>query len=375
MTCDPVAISFRGLFRLAADSAFGFSIAAIKPQSNLLPTTDKHRSIKETSSRGRQDSGTMNGRSSMRMGGIQTTVLWCLYSWILLSWWCFEEGVQSFAPSPKMAGPSQQRRQPCTHTIPPRIPFSVVSGTGGSATALCSAEAGMFPNEFSRTVSPARLQSLQAGGRQGSTNRQHSLSIAATPEECQALASRFDLVAIDSLEAAVVLQSASRSSSTTNAAVHVQGTVEAQVTRTCVRTNQAFSQSLTLSLVAVVRPVVPLSQAFANNHHPVDQDLSSSKNQNKNKSTKKRTKKNVSYRSDWQEPPDWALQELQQQFQEFDDDDYDDADGHEVMEDEAIFSTQGPLDVGELVAQLFWLSLDPYPKQPGSEPIQTSLTG
>ena len=243
-------------------------------------------------------------------------------------------------------------------------------------TALCSAATVAFPNEFSRTVSPTRLQSLQAGGRHGSANRQHSLSIAATPEECQALALRFDLVAIDSLEAAVVLQSVSRSNTANNAAVHVQGTLEAVVTRTCVRTNQAFSQSLTLPLVAVVRPVVPLSQAFANNHLDTAKDLSSSSSTyHKNKTTKKRTKKRVSsYRSDLPEEQDWALQELQQQFQEFDDD-YDDADGHEVMEDEAIFSTQGPLDVGELVAQLFWLSLDPYPKQPGSEPIQTSLTG
>ena len=46
-----------------------------------------------------------------------------------------------------------------------------------------------------------------------------------------------------------------------------------------------------------------------------------------------------------------------------------------LMEDEAIYSTESLLDVGELVSQLFWLQLDPYPKKPGSKPIQTSITG
>ena len=47
-----------------------------------------------------------------------------------------------------------------------------------------------------------------------------------------------------------------------------------------------------------------------------------------------------------------------------------------LMEDESIYSTTGGfLDVGELVAQLFWLELDPYPKKPGTGPIQRSITG
>jgi hypothetical protein len=47
----------------------------------------------------------------------------------------------------------------------------------------------------------------------------------------------------------------------------------------------------------------------------------------------------------------------------------------DVMEDEAIFPLDGMLDIGELVAQLFWLKLDPYPKKPGTDPVQRSITG
>ena len=46
-----------------------------------------------------------------------------------------------------------------------------------------------------------------------------------------------------------------------------------------------------------------------------------------------------------------------------------------LMEDEAIYSTESLLDVGELISQLFWLQLDPYPKKGGSGPVQYSITG
>ena len=46
-----------------------------------------------------------------------------------------------------------------------------------------------------------------------------------------------------------------------------------------------------------------------------------------------------------------------------------------LMEDQAIYSTTGILDLGELVAQTFWLSVDKYPKKPGTDPIQFSITG
>ena len=42
-----------------------------------------------------------------------------------------------------------------------------------------------------------------------------------------------------------------------------------------------------------------------------------------------------------------------------------------IVEDLAIFSSvTGILDVGELIAQSFWLQLDPFPKKPGTRPVQ-----
>jgi hypothetical protein len=54
---------------------------------------------------------------------------------------------------------------------------------------------------------------------------------------------------------------------------------------------------------------------------------------------------------------------------------YDEEEDASLMEDEAIYCVNGALDVGELVAQLFWLQLDPYPKKPGTTPVQRSITG
>jgi len=33
------------------------------------------------------------------------------------------------------------------------------------------------------------------------------------------------------------------------------------------------------------------------------------------------------------------------------------------------------LDMGELVSQTFWLNLDPYPKKPGSGPVEFTISG
>jgi hypothetical protein len=38
----------------------------------------------------------------------------------------------------------------------------------------------------------------------------------------------------------------------------------------------------------------------------------------------------------------------------------------EIIEDESCFCTDGIVDCGEIVAQMFRSKLDPYPKKPGS---------
>ena len=71
---------------------------------------------------------------------------------------------------------------------------SLASGGGGRVGALPLMRATLAPNEFSRPISVAKL------GRKATRN-----ALSATPEECAALASRFDLAGLRSLEANVSL--------------------------------------------------------------------------------------------------------------------------------------------------------------------------
>merc|ERR1712150_388265 len=65
---------------------------------------------------------------------------------------------------------------------------------------------------------------------------------------------------------------------------------------------------------------------------------------------------------------DLKMKEIESLLQEFDTED-------DVFEDENVLGSDGILDVGELVSQLFRLKLDPYPKKPGSEPVSYSISG
>jgi len=48
----------------------------------------------------------------------------------------------------------------------------------------------------------------------------------------------------------------------------------------------------------------------------------------------------------------------------------------DLVEDEAVYSLSSEqLDVGELIAQTFWLQLDPYPKKPGTDPVVWEISG
>jgi hypothetical protein len=49
--------------------------------------------------------------------------------------------------------------------------------------------------------------------------------------------------------------------------------------------------------------------------------------------------------------------------------------GEDIMEDEGILGEDGIFDVGELVAQMFRVKLDPYPKKPGTTPVSYTITG
>ena len=220
------------------------------------------------------------------------------------------------------------------------------------------------PNEFSRTLRPERI--LRSGSQRSSG---YQVSFQAEPNECQALASRFDLSEIASLATDLTLRpgdsgnryySAATSSSASSASVQVEGTCRATVTQRCVRTNEDFQIDLEFPLYCVVRPVVPLSETLG---------TGGLNNNNSNGRTEPRSGKSNGYLANnyLDEMDVLELQRMLQAGLSAEDD--------VLIEDEAIYTVGGLLDLGELVAQLFWLELDPYPKKPGTGPIQRSITG
>ena len=219
------------------------------------------------------------------------------------------------------------------------LAFSNFSSTFSRPSSSRLNAAAPPQNEFSRTVDPARVL----------RKRDYVCRIEATAQECKALAARFDLPDLAALSASLALHGSRR----TGDDISVRGTLTATVTRTCVRTNQEFSRELMEQpLEAIVRPVTPLSALLALE----ETSLPDGK--------KKKRRANAV------DPESMGLMQLQRMLQQDIRSEADDV----LMEDEAIYATGGMLDVGELVAQLFWLSLDPYPKKPGTDPVQASIS-
>ena len=135
----------------------------------------------------------------------------------------------------------------------------------------------------------------------------------------------------------------------------------ARLTQTCVRTGEKFDVDVEFPLIAIVRPLELFNQGKQETEDLSELDNYLAKT---NGSSKKQKKVNTPDRN----INEMDMMEMQYLLQDFDVED-------DVMEDEAIFSTDGTLDVGELVAQLFWLKLDPYPKKPGTGPINISISG
>jgi uncharacterized metal-binding protein YceD (DUF177 family) len=136
--------------------------------------------------------------------------------------------------------------------------------------------------------------------------------------------------------------------------VEVQGTIVAHLTQTCVRTNEDFEVDVEFPVESVVKP---MSNTFVFEEQGEDKPA---------KATKKPTK----LRSDrlYNMNDIMELQEVLGRIDEEED--------STVVEDEAVYSlATGSLDVGELVAQTFWLNLDPYPKKPGTGPMEISISG
>ncbi len=255
---------------------------------------------------------------------------------------------------------------------------------------------GTLRNEFSRTIRVTNWFSASAasgvvggGGLPNNRSRRRvvDLSITASPEERQALANRFRLTKITSLTADLVVQPAlgggnnafeggGRGGVTYNGeCIEARGTVCAQVTQACVRTNEEFDVNLEFSFETVLRAMSTSSNSASDSNSSLSsQDvaaLSASQiGEGKSSSqSKRRVGKNQrgggvkgvrgGRETSSKDLGDKKMKELQDIFMEYEVTD-------EIIEDESCFCTDGIVDCGEIVAQMFRSKLDPYPKKPGS---------
>lgn len=263
-------------------------------------------------------------------------------------------------------------------------------------------------NEFSRPIRTQRVLHTTKKRRnnthqeQQQQQRDYECHVKASPEECQALADRFELTDLTELEASLKIRPAissgvlSSSSSAVVLPVEVEGTIQAHLTQTCVRTNEKFEVDVEFPLYALVKPMSSVEALMSGDGAAImddnyDYDSSGSKKaKNKNKKNNKKSSKAKLAQSTQQVYSLDDVMDLQAAIEAASaDDDYDNDDGDggmyggriaaassSLVEDEAIYSSQtGVLDVGELVAQTFWLELDPFPKKPGTGPIEMEISG
>jgi len=255
-------------------------------------------------------------------------------------------------------------------------------------------------NEFSRTIRVSKWFASGGGdprgaNRQGNT-KSMNLSITATSSECKALAERFRLSNIASLSAELVIRPAfgvggggagtggsHRGGRENNDCVEARGTVMARVTQNCVRTNEEFDVDLEFSFDTVFRAMEATCLSGSR-----DEESSESQNVSngglaeleaaarlnnvgtrKKKGGKKQRdgKKGVRGEQSSRDLDAMGMKELQDILMEYEVTD-------EIIEDETCFCTDGIVDAGEIVAQMFRSKLDPYPKKPGSGPVSYSFT-
>ena len=234
-------------------------------------------------------------------------------------------------------------------------------------------------NEFSRILHIDRVFQQKRRNASGSNQqRDHEVRVDADAEECEALAKRFDLKGLTRLEANLVFRPSSEALGAAGGSlpVEVEGSIEAHLTQTCVRTNEEFEIDVEFPIYAVVKPVASnndedLRRLFLQQQEEEEQMSNGGKKKKKNK--KKKDDVFHENKKTYNLADVFDLQAAIQEADFFGDDDGEAAD---LVEDEAIYSLSSEqLDVGELIAQTFWLQLDPYPKKPGSDPVSWEISG
>ena len=224
-------------------------------------------------------------------------------------------------------------------------------------------------NEFSRTIRVNKwFSSISAGG---STSRQKNkslnLSISATETEMTALAARFHLANITSLSAELVVSPAlglGGGTSDQDSCIEVRGTISTQVKQTCVRTNENFDVDLEFNFDTTLKAMAATSGSSGLSTGEMEAVMAAAqfdrkKNRNKKQTSVKSVKGGARQDLDMKE-----LQNILTEYEVTDD----------IIEDESCFCTDGIVDVGEIVSQMFRSKLDPYPKKPGSDPVKYTFT-
>lgn len=240
-------------------------------------------------------------------------------------------------------------------------------------------------NELSRIIS---VSSNSGVGSNRNRNRNIDLSITATPTECHALATRFRIANITAFSADMVVipapglgggsDAAGRGGNVDgNECIQARGTIWANVTQTCVRTNEAFDISLEFSFDTVLRAMASGSGGVDNkNEEPLSAgefaalEAASKLDTSRRPRKKKRANNKRSGAGGikgGQLINDAGMNQLSDILMEYEVTD-------EIIEDGNCFRTDGLVDCGEIVAQMFRLKLDPYPKKPGSAPVSYSFT-
>ena len=234
------------------------------------------------------------------------------------------------------------------------VSWSGERGCGPESRFALASLLDPFPNEFSRPLNTDRILRT-ATGKQRRSYRYYQTTIEATAEECSKLATRFELCHLESLKADLLLSLPSHYNSRGGGAltVQVEGSILATLTQTCVRTSENFEVTVEFPLTVIVKPV---SGVFESDEREIDDA--------------QRIKKKKATRNDRSFDTMELQQMIERQVDEFD------FNVEEIVEDEAIYSAaSGMLDMGELVSQTFWLNLDPYPKKPGSGPVEFTISG
>ncbi|MGK3745227.1 MAG: hypothetical protein ACI8RD_014014 [Bacillariaceae sp.] len=253
-------------------------------------------------------------------------------------------------------------------------------------------------NEFSRIINIDRIFSNRRRALNQS-QRDHVVTVKADENERKALAERFDLKGLIKLNAELSFRPAREGLADIGYGgsfpVEAEGMIEAHLTQTCVRTNEEFDVDVEIPVYAIIRPVESNFEKLNGINTQTEQQVqeeeeeeeSNTKGKKKNKNKKKKDKNTFHENKKVYNLDDiFNLQTALQEADSFSSGGAgggsgiggsDDEDGvADVVEDEGIYSlSSDQLDVGELIAQTFWLELDWYPKKPGTGPMEFEISG